>query len=221
VQAVTIAAFLLVIVILLKIYGRLERKGEATADVPLHGIEFPLEQNNSTSRLMIRFSVGLMAVGLAAALGLFFAGHPETPYVALFSVMYGLALIWSFRRMYAGVVELRRDRLIMRPKAGRQEYPWHDIDAIRLSTWNDGPAAERAMLRLFRVDLREPFVEVRLRHAIRTKVRLWGSDIMGTDITGIPTGLKTVRIFVVNPETVAALATQYWLEAGAPEAATA
>jgi hypothetical protein len=210
-EAIVVAGLLFLVFLLLKLYGRIvegRQGGEAVAD-QLPGIEFALEPSNSTSRAMVRFSVAFGLVGVLFATALFVAGEPSAPYIGASAVAMGTVLAWTFRRSFAGTVELRRDALVVHLRQVVQVCPWSDVASVGVANWDGAPRFERWFVAVTGSDVHEPFVEVRLRRQLRASV--FGSE-QGPHIFGVPFGQRRVRVFVRNPETVAEMAQGYLME---------
>jgi len=101
--------------------------------------------------------------------------------------------------MGRGVVEISADRLIVRSASGRrrQTHTWTDIAEIRLNTLRQIDALERIWAAITRVDADLPLVELRLRRGVRLNPL---SGEIGSVKFGIPGLLKSVRIYVTDPE---------------------
>jgi hypothetical protein len=115
-------------------------------------------------------------------------------------------LAWTFRRSFAGTVELRRDALVVHLRQVVQICPWNDVASVGVATWAAAPRFERWFVVATGSDVDERFVEVRLRRQLRASV--FGSE-QGPHIFGVPFGQRRVRVFVRNPETVAEMARSY------------
>jgi hypothetical protein len=207
-ETIVVAALLFCMFVLLKLWGRLEQRDDRAAMAPASGLEFPLEPHNSTSRAMVRFSLGFGLAGFLAAAGLFAAGEPSAPYIAVSSIAMGLVLAWTFRRSFSGTVELRRDSLVVRLRQVQQVCPWTDVTSVGVATWAEAPRFERWFVRATGSDLEERFVEVLLRRQLRASP--FGGE-QGPHIFGVPFGQRRVRVFVANPETVAEMARSFLL----------
>ena len=178
-------------------------------------IEFELLPNSPAAKGHARLWSVAALPGVALILAAFAVGWLSGSDAFFIGAMISLLIagyLWGFRAMGRGVVELSADRLIVRSRSGRrrQTHAWTDIAEIRLNTLRQISTLERVWAAITRVDADLPFVELRLRRGVRLNPL---SGVMGSVKFGTPGLLKSVRIYVRDPEGLVRVAQSY-LRAG-------
>jgi len=153
------------------------------------------------------FGLALLVVAFATG----WLSGERAVWVALTVILLTAGYLLGFQAMGRGVVELSADRLIVRSRSGRrrQVHAWADIAEVRLNTMRQIGAPERILAAITRVeDL--PFIELRLRRGARANP-LFGQ--IGSLRFGMPGPMKSIRIYVQDPEGLVRAAQSY-LRAG-------
>jgi hypothetical protein len=173
------------------------------------GVAFPLRSSNSFTQVMTRVALGIAVAGGYLGVLLHFLDRDMLALaIVLPSVMLPLPAAWAFRRMHTGTVELRPARLFVRTKTNTQSYPWHDVEEVTVATWAEASAIDRLFIHATGVGFGDRFVQLRLRRPLRIGVGIFHNEF-GTDVPGLPTTLRIVRIFAEEPGRVAAAAQAY------------
>ena len=181
----------------------------------LNNIEFELLPNNASIKGISRLSLLEALLGLAVVLVIFATGWlsgENALWVALAVVLLTAVYLLGFQASGRGVVELSADRLIVRSRSGRrrQIHAWTDIAEIRLITMRQIGAPQRVFAAITRVDADLPLIELRLKRWVRSNPLFGG---IGSLKFGIPAPMKSIRMYVRDPEGLVRVAQSY-LRAG-------
>lgn len=173
------------------------------------GATVPLKTRNAFVDAITRQCLAIAAAGLVIGVVAFVAGSPG-PGIGIVLLTVGLPAItaWNIRLGHGGVIELRNDALVIRVHNAIHEYPWCDIAAVRLSTWSESRRFEHAWLRATGADVAQPFVRVRLARPVGMTIGFWKTRY-GTEVVGLPTFVRQIKLFVDDPESFVALAQPY------------
>lgn len=178
-------------------------------------MEFPVVPNNPQTRaLSLCFAIPSLII-LAVTLILFATTVVDSEtslYLALFLTLAPAAAIWKVQQYGRGSARLDSSELVVRTRGWTHSYNWSDVADVRLTSFAEMGAAARLWARILLWPEREPFVELRLRRALR--VGLW-SERYGTRLKGIPLiGGERVTLFVHEPESFVRSAKSYLDEQG-------
>ena len=173
------------------------------------GVTVPLKARNALVDATTRQCLAIAAVGLVIGGAVLVAGRPG-PGIGIVLLTVGLPAItaWNIRLGHGGVIELRNDALVIRVRNAIHEYPWCDIRAVHLSTWSESGRFGHAWLRATGADAAEPFVRVRLARSVGMTIGVWKTRY-GTEVIGLPTFVRQIKVFVDDPASFVALAQPY------------
>ncbi|MEX2159636.1 MAG: hypothetical protein WEB04_09570 [Dehalococcoidia bacterium] len=201
---------LLVAFVLLRL-SRLGDRRDATAHEPTGEplTRLPIRTRNAYVDAMTRLGIGISLAVLVVSAAFFLIANTSAG-IGTAILALGLPSLWivNVRLSHGGVVELWPDRLIIRTRNSTHDYPWRDIESVRVATWHESSPGERGFVRILGADVREPFARVarvRLRRRIGMSMGLWRTRY-GTEIEGLPIPMRAIKVFVDNPEALAALA---------------
>ena len=122
----------------------------------------------------------------------------EALITALILTLGGGAVIWNVQQYGRGSVVMDSSELVVKTRGWTHSYNWSDVADVLLTSFAERGAAARLWARLLLWPEREPFVELRLKRALR--VGLWPGRY-GTRLKGIPLiGGERVALFVHEPE---------------------
>ena len=169
--------------------------------------EFSVVPDNPQTRMMsIAFSIPFVVL-LGCFLTLLAAGvvgQQEALFTALIITLGGGAVIWNIRQYGRGLAIMDSAGLVVRTRGSTYSYEWSDVADVLLTSFSERGAGARLWARLLLWPERKPFVELRLKRALRAG--LWPGRY-GTTIKGIPLiGGDRVALFVKEPESFVRIA---------------
>lgn len=178
-------------------------------------LEFRVVPNNPETRfLSIAFSIPFISM-LACVLVLFAAGvvgQQEALFSALFLALVGGAVIWNQRQYGRGSALMDSSGLVVKTRGSTHTYSWADVADVVLTSFAERGSWGRLLTRLTLWPEREPFVELRLKRALRQGL---SPGRYGTRLKGIPLiGGERVALFVHEPESFVKTAISYLGERG-------
>ena len=160
-------------------------------------LEFRVVPNNPETRfLSIVFSMPF--VGMSALVLVSFAagvvGKQEALFSVLFLVLVGGAVVWNQRQYGRGSALMDSSGLVVKTRGSTHTYSWADVADVVLTSFAERGSWGRLLTRLTRWPEREPFVELRLKRALRQGL---SPGRYGTRTKGIPLiGGDRVALFV-------------------------
>ena len=177
--------------------------------------EFSVVPNNPQTRVLsialsIPFFVLWACVLVSFAVGVF--DQQDALFMALILAVVGGTIIWHIRQYGRGSAVMNSSALVVRTRGSTHSYNWSDVADVLLTSFVERGAAARLWARLILWPERKPFVELRLKRALRAG--LWPGRY-GTRIKGIPLiGGDRVPLFVHEPESFVKTAKSYLDEQG-------
>jgi hypothetical protein len=199
---ILLAAF--VLLRLSRLGDRRDAAAHAPSGEPL--ARLPIRTRNAYVDAMTRLGIGISLAGLLVSATFILIGDTNAG-IGTSILALGLPSLWTVnvRLSHGGVVELWPDRLIIRTRNSTHDYPWRDIESVRVATWLESKPRERGFVRILGADVREPFALVRLRRRIGMSMGFWRTRY-GTEVDGLPIPMRAIKVFVNDPEAFAVLA---------------
>lgn len=164
-------------------------------------LEFSLVPNNPQTRMLsIAFSIlifGFLGLILAAFAVGDFNAQDVVILTGILTLVGGYA-IWNIQQYGRGSAMMDPSELVVRTRGWTHRYAWPDVGEVLLTSFAEYGSTGRVRARILRWPVDEPFVELKLKRALRTG--LWPGRY-GTRVKGIPLidGKRTV-LFVDEPE---------------------
>lgn len=205
---------LLVAFVLLRL-SRIGDRRETAAHEPTGEplARLPIRARNAYVDAMTRLGISISLAGLLVCAAFFLIADTGAG-IGTAILALGLPSLWvvNVRLSHGGVVEIWPDRLIIRTRNSTHDYPWRDIESVRVATWLESGPSERGFVRILGADVREPFACVRLRRRIGMSMGLWRTRY-GTEVDGLPIPMRAIKVFVDDPGALVALVQPYIVEA--------
>jgi len=193
-------ALLVIALIVLEALRLLERRARRGRPIEEPGAQLSLTPDNSFTQVMTRFALGLAFVGGFVGLLLHFLDRDGLALATgLVPIVLALPVLWGLRRMHTGTIDIYATHLLVRTRANTQSYPWRDIAEVSIATWADASASDRLFVHATGVGFGDRFVQLRLRRSVRIGLGFFHTEF-GTDVPGLPIGLKTIRLFAQDPD---------------------
>ncbi len=161
---------------------------------------FPLATDNPLAQGMKRFLLAMALVVEGVAGALFAVGRvpgDAALVMAAVGLIMPIVVMLNIALLGRGTAELHPDRLLVRSRGGNASYRWDHVADVRIATFEESPAPIRLLLRLMGVNLRQPFVKLRLSRSLRAG--LFRTQV-GTDVIGPPTVfVRSASVYVADP----------------------
>ncbi len=117
------------------------------------------------------------------------------PFVLGFALLFPMIAPLIMTRSPKGEIHITHDGITL--KASRTfRYSWGDIASLRLTSGSEAGTLVLALCRVFGIDLRKEFLEMKLRRSLRFNPITENS---GTRRWGLPTYIKKVSLFPDDP----------------------
>jgi len=163
--------------------------------------EFSVVPNNPQTRVLvialsIPYVVLWTCVLVSFAVGAF--GQQDALFMALILAVVGGTILWHIRQYGRGSAVMNSSELVVRTRGATHSYNWSDVADVLLTSFVERGPSGRLWARLLLWPERKPFVELRLKRALRAG--LWPGRY-GTRLKGIALiGGDRVALFVHEPE---------------------
>ena len=173
-------------------------------------LEFSIVPNNPQTRMLsIIFSMPFF-VFFGLVLGSFATGEfnaQDVVILTMFLTLVGGFVIWNIQRYGHGAAMMDSSELVVRTRGWTHRYAWPDVGEVLLTSFAERGSTARVWARILRWPVDEPFVELKLKRALRTG--LWPGRY-GTRVKGIPLiGGAQIELFVDEPESFVRSARSY------------
>jgi hypothetical protein len=164
-------------------------------------LEYNLSNDNPLSQAHARAMLFTGSGQFAIIIALAAVGWASSALVAASAAVAAGSLLFAreFRGTARGTIRLDCIGLVITTGVSRLTFDWTDISSASLRSLSD-ECLGRTWVRMFGGDPDRLFVDIRPRRSLR--VGFLGNRY-GTNISGIPIGARTVRVYPDDPEEVA------------------
>jgi hypothetical protein len=131
------------------------------------------------------------------------------PFVLGFVLLFPMIAPVIMTRSPKGEIHVTHEGITL--KASRiARYSWADIESLRVTSGSEARSLTRALCRVFGIDLRKEFLEMKLRTSVRYNPV---GESMSTRGLGIPSFIKVANLYPDDPRALLA-ATEIHLQSG-------